>query len=178
VLVAATAARLFLREVYAGPPLVFWATSLSLTLDAGVYFVGAAFLAQLGRQFTPRPLPAAVALALLMTAPGAVLQWLDPLLLPYLVIACGLASTPGLRRAARFGDLSYGHYLYAFPLQQFAVQIGTPFAMSAPGLAGVFAITASLAAVSWHLVEKPMLRFKRSRESAVRKTTPAPMPVP
>ena len=38
--------------------------------------------------------------------------------LPYIIVSFGLASTPGLRNAALFGDLSYGLYLYAFPVSR------------------------------------------------------------
>src|SRR5260363_214001 len=33
-------------------------------------------------------------------------------------ILCSAASTPVIRRFGRFGDLSYGVYIYAFPVQQ------------------------------------------------------------
>ena len=77
------------------------------------------------------------------------------LTLSYVIIAFGSESTPLLRRATRFGDLSYGAYLYAFPIQQlvldhvhgFAITIGT-------------AATLIVAVLSWHLVERPALRLK------------------
>lgn len=46
-------------------------------------------------------------------------QW--AILVP-LTLWLGQRSTPGLRAAARFGDLSYGAYLYAFFVQQLTVQ--------------------------------------------------------
>ncbi len=79
-------------------------------------------------------------------------EWLT---LAYVVIALGLHSTPVLRRAARFGDLSYGMYLYAFPMQQIVLDHG-------PAWGIVRCTLGSLAAAffSWHLVEAPALRFK------------------
>jgi peptidoglycan/LPS O-acetylase OafA/YrhL len=38
--------------------------------------------------------------------------------LPYTVLALGLRSAPGISRAGRFGDFSYGIYLWGFPIQQ------------------------------------------------------------
>lgn len=77
------------------------------------------------------------------------------------VLITGSLSTPGLRSAARFGDLSYGIYIYAYFVQQLSVR----YWPSAPSLAGSLAfsifVTAGLAWCSWHLVEAPALRLKR-----------------
>jgi peptidoglycan/LPS O-acetylase OafA/YrhL len=64
---------------------------------------------------------------------------------------------PGLNRISRYGDFSYGLYLYAFPVQQLVLYL-FPL-LRAPILA--CALTTSLVAfLSWHLVEKPALRLK------------------
>ena len=68
-----------------------------------------------------------------------------------------LALTPRLPplRAARFGDLSYGLYIYGWPVEQCVVYWS---GATAPWWA-VFLIaapaTAALAFLSWHLVERP-----------------------
>jgi peptidoglycan/LPS O-acetylase OafA/YrhL len=80
----------------------------------------------------------------------------------YLLMA--LAYLPALTsiNLSRWGDFSYGTYLYAFPIQQLLVQRAhgqiSPwllFAESAP-------LTLVGAAISWHLVEKHFL-FSRSQ---------------
>lgn len=60
----------------------------------------------------------------------------------------------------RVGDWSYGAYLYGFPVQQVLAHFRLHEA-SFPGfvLASTL-ITAVLAGLSWHLVEKPALRWK------------------
>jgi len=67
----------------------------------------------------------------------------------------------GARLTDRLGDLSYGMYIFAFPVQQIVVQWassgGWTFWQS---LFVSFFITAGLALVSWNLVEKQALRFK------------------
>jgi peptidoglycan/LPS O-acetylase OafA/YrhL len=61
----------------------------------------------------------------------------------------------------RLGDLSYGMYIFAFPVQQILVALGRgrgwPFGMY---LGMSFFVTAGLAYVSWHLIEKRALFFK------------------
>ena len=79
--------------------------------------------------------------------------------LPYVALSIGLASTPVVRRAARFGDLSYGLYLWAFPVQQLVVLwIGLlPPWIDIPLVA---LLTAALAFASWHLLEKQALEAR------------------
>lgn len=82
--------------------------------------------------------------------------------LPYMVLAFGRLSLPVVRRTARFGDFSYGLYLYAFPVQQAVVTIW-PNATYPVLLCA--ALTLPLAALSWHLVERPALRSRRLSRS-------------
>ena len=78
-----------------------------------------------------------------------------------LTLWLGSRSTPGLRAAARFGDLSYGVYLYAYFLQQLVVRAwpGTPPYASSALVAAL--ATMLVAWCSWHLIEAPALRLKR-----------------
>jgi peptidoglycan/LPS O-acetylase OafA/YrhL len=100
----------------------------------------------------------AVYVAVLGIQPLWALKWAW-LVLPYVVLTIGLASTPVLRRSARFGDLSYGIYLWAFPVQQTLVHVVGVLNMTV-NLVLVGGISALLALASWHLVEKPSLRLK------------------
>lgn len=79
---------------------------------------------------------------------------------PFAVVAFGSSSYPVVRRFGRFGDLSYGVYIYAFPVQQTTLWLWGNKAGFWPmfGLAG--AITFVLAFFSWHWVEKRALKLK------------------
>ena len=56
-------------------------------------------------------------------------------------------------------DLSYGVYLYAFPVQQFVMWMG--WAASVASLAVIsLVLVIPLACVSWFLIERPALRWK------------------
>lgn len=80
--------------------------------------------------------------------------------LPYLTIYCSVCWRAGSGWLGRIGDLSYGTYLFAFPVQQsvvaiLGVQIG-PLRLAAIALV----VTLPLAFLSWKLVERPALRLK------------------
>jgi peptidoglycan/LPS O-acetylase OafA/YrhL len=65
-----------------------------------------------------------------------------------------------LRRLTAPGDLSYGIYVYAFPVQQSVAAIWhdvDPLVM----FAIAFPVTYGLAFVSWRLIERPALALKR-----------------
>lgn len=82
-------------------------------------------------------------------------------LLPLLVVWLGQLSTPVLRGAGRFGDLSYGIYIYAFLVQQ-AVIAGLGVHHSyALMLALSMGATLVCAWLSWHLIERPVLSLKQ-----------------
>lgn len=67
----------------------------------------------------------------------------------------------GARLTDRIGDLSYGMYIFAFPVQQVLVVLGRGRDWSFGLYMGAsFFVTAGLAYLSWHLVEKRALLFK------------------
>ena len=70
--------------------------------------------------------------------------------------------------AAKFGDFSYGTYLYAFPVQQMIMNAwGMPinplalFVQAAP-------LTLVLAVASWHFIERPFLKSGRPKQPVLR----------
>jgi peptidoglycan/LPS O-acetylase OafA/YrhL len=73
--------------------------------------------------------------------------------LAYGVFYCAFSDRV-LPDAARFGDFSYGAYLYAFPIQQM-LQATVAKHWGMPLFIAVSATLALLAGIlSWHLVEK------------------------
>lgn len=80
----------------------------------------------------------------------------------YCTLYIARSSWPPLANFGRYGDFSYGIYIYSFPVQQTLVQLFGPTNLSPLQLFFMAqAIALTCAAISWHLIEKPALRLKR-----------------
>lgn len=90
--------------------------------------------------------------------------------LAYLVLTAGaLIRTPALRLR---NDISYGVYIYAFPVQQVLALVGAG-ALGVPAYALLATVgTVPLAAASWFWVEKPAMRLKGRRPAEAEPATP------
>lgn len=127
------------------------------------FFLGV--LAWVWRERLPLSWPLALAAPLLALAlPGDLAAKVPAMQsgFGYLLLVAAF-RVPGAVKAAsaRLPDYSYGIYIYAFPAQQAALALGAgdPLANIALGLA----LTLPLAALSWHLVEKPALAWKTGK---------------
>ena len=146
-----TPAGAMLGQIFGYPP--FWVTVLPF------YLAGTIFQIYGGRVLLRTPLlaiAAAVLIASNFVPHGLVVTM--PICGSYLLM--GLAYLPWLHplNLGRFGDFSYGTYLYAFPIQQLLVQRAhgaiSPlmlFAEAAP-------FTLMVGALSWFLVERHFLQ--------------------
>jgi peptidoglycan/LPS O-acetylase OafA/YrhL len=85
---------------------------------------------------------------------------LFPLFGSYLVIYLAFARWLKPLPAARFGDLSYGLYIYGWPVEQAIVWLNGGAMRWWMLCALAVPVTAVLAFLSWHLVEKRALRLK------------------
>ncbi|WP_261576251.1 acyltransferase family protein, partial [Frankia gtarii] len=103
---------------------------------------------------------------------------LSPLPMAYLV--AWLAVRLPLRRVGARRDLSYGLYIYGFPIQQLATVYGLHRLGAVVYLPLTTAVTVLLAAASWIAVEAPALRQKNrwSRRRRVVEAAPDTLPVP
>jgi peptidoglycan/LPS O-acetylase OafA/YrhL len=156
----------WLGVLFGYPP--FWARLLPYYL-AGMTFY-------LWRDRIPSSKALALLALLLMAAAVLVPPWgvaaVFPIAATYLLLYVAFLPRTGVAGWARYGDFSYGMYLYAFPLQQLLLHwrpgLGpwALFALATP-------LTLVLAAVSWHAVESPCLRLKR-RRPAISPTPVAP----
>ena len=97
--------------------------------------------------------------AILLVNDRQLTQMLIPIILPIIIISIGNSYIRQLTIPSKFGDISYGLYIYAYPTQQAIVELLHP-----QGVASVIFITMAIAGflgyLSWHLVEK---KFKPRR---------------
>jgi peptidoglycan/LPS O-acetylase OafA/YrhL len=146
------------------------------------YAVGA--LLFLYRERIPLSFTAAAAALLLwlLSFDTEALTVVGQLALPYVVLVLGYRAPASVDRfMRRIGDLSYGTYIYAFPVQQTLIHYDTKIGPVAL-IAATVPITYACAFLSWRLVEQPALRLRRrlTREpdgaprAAVVPPTPAP----
>jgi peptidoglycan/LPS O-acetylase OafA/YrhL len=80
-------------------------------------------------------------------------------LVPTAIVFLGESKLPVLRRFGRFGDFSYGIYIYAFPIQQLLVW-GFPKLNFWLSLTSAAILTLIASFLSWHLLEKQVLKLK------------------
>jgi peptidoglycan/LPS O-acetylase OafA/YrhL len=127
--------------------LPFFAAGMALYLlkDKGIFRPAIAFAAALG-------LIAATALHLLLL--------LFPIFGGYLIVYVALEKRLPVIRAARWGDLSYGLYIYGWPVEQTIVRLSGGQAPWEKVFVLGLPVTAALAFLSWHLVEKRALALK------------------
>lgn len=127
-----------------------WVNRQSILLHAGI-----AFIALL-----------AIAVMIGLQVPGRIFQPISAVCFTYLIFFMAFAA-PHIN-ADRFpGDISYGVYIYSFPCQQLVYWNGqSPYTNAA--LAAL--LTGSLAALSWYLIEKTALEFKKPVTAWIRGT--------
>ncbi|MFK8115054.1 MAG: acyltransferase family protein [Rubripirellula sp.] len=84
------------------------------------------------------------------------LPWLYPAALAIAVLYVAVAA-PYLGNFGRYGDFSYGLYIYHYPILQTIAAVGL-FADSPPAAFALGAtITVVVSVLSWHYLERPML---------------------
>ncbi|MCP3144183.1 acyltransferase family protein [Pyxidicoccus xibeiensis] len=87
----------------------------------------------------------------------------------YVVLYLAFLPAGALASFGRWGDFSFGIYVYAFPVQQaVAALLGGPTEWWV-NAALSFPVVVALSALSWHLVEKPALRLKDAPPAPLRR---------
>lgn len=153
--------------------IVFWGTGSRSVADVGPYFF-------LGALYSVTPLRctlnASVALlfigvlALFPLSTYMVEQVSLMVVLPYAVLSFAVHPIPIVSQAGRFGDPSYGLYIYGFPVQQALFQVGGPTMGPIENAIVSTIITLILGYASWHVLEKRALAFKPRKGPSGSKT--------
>ena len=146
---------------------------LNATRCGGAFLMGV--ILWVFRAEVPRSTPLLVIGLLLALAPlpDGLHSAFAILAFPYAAILLGAMHRGRLAVLTRHGDLSYGFYVYCFPVQQTLAHL-------IPGLtpAGMLALAGPIAwllgLLSWRLVEHPALRLKPRARSAEPPEPPGP----
>lgn len=98
--------------------------------------------------------------AILKVTPLESIGWIRYVFLPYAVLFFGFQKG-WLNNFGRSGDISYGLYIYSFPLQQLIVLFYGPEIISITEMfLYSLVLTLPIAWLSWHFVEAPSLQLK------------------
>lgn len=151
----------------------YWSTRGN---DLYVYFLlGSAFY--LFRDLIPYKLPLfLVSMALFIAGSleafsfvsGSTQKLILAPILVYILTYIGLTSFPKIPLYSR-GDYSYGIYLYGFPLQQALVALFPSMKLPWLNMACSIILVTLVAMLSWHFVEKPILKIRKKFSFTARK---------
>ena len=146
-------------ENYSLPP--FNTDMLAFMRLMPFFFAGMALYAYRERVRIRAELALGLLLLLVVTIPTKGTLLATMLIVPYLVLALAFIDTKYVSRLHhKIGDLSYGIYLFSFPLQQSIVQLSNN--TIGPLRLALYSLPVILffAYLSWHLIEQPSLRRK------------------
>ena len=138
------------------------------------FFAGVALYIWRDKVYLSWPLAAGALVLLALIPVGPTKLVAAQLTFAYVVLVLAIMVPQSWKRiSARMPDYSFGIYIYAFPVQQAMIATGIGAAPYA-NIASTLAVVLPLAALSWHIVEKPALALKDRaiRRQRLRSTTP------
>ena len=145
-------------------PAVLWGTNLVDALEMAPYFFwGAVYRIWI----QPIRLSLQLGCVMLVLMPILATDWARSeivalVLIPYLTLALGHAVPPVFAWMERWGDCSYGTYLYGFLVQQIVAYYYPTVGSNLPNFLLSVVPALLLGMLSWRIVERPALRLKPS----------------
>ena len=158
---ASLAATLWLTKVQPQERWIVYATNIWTILELGSYFILSAACAvyRLEQKLNPYVAMAGLS-ALALFQPGPVVQEaLLMFVLPYVTLCYGIGDA-SFARVLRGRDLSYGLFLYGFPVQQILIQFFGTYLSPWRLFTTATLIAAGFAWASWHVIEVRALAYK------------------
>jgi peptidoglycan/LPS O-acetylase OafA/YrhL len=159
---------------------VLYATNVWNWLEVAPYFLFGAAFAHYRLEWLTNIYVAFVGLfalgvfAMSATAEEAMLV----VVLPYAVLSFGLGYTAVFEQLTGKNDLSYGVFLFGFPVQQTITAVAGPQIGPWANCLISLIVCSCLAYLSWNLVERPMLSWKPLRHKAAPESEPVTVSVP
>jgi peptidoglycan/LPS O-acetylase OafA/YrhL len=125
------------------------------------YFAAGMCMYYLGKQHRLRSWLAALSAVAVVIGYFTAMPWaLFPVFGAYAVVYAAIGVPFAVRGATRFGDLSYGIYLYGWTVEQIAVWLLGGHAAWWNVFLLALPICALLGCFSWNFIEAPLLRWK------------------
>jgi peptidoglycan/LPS O-acetylase OafA/YrhL len=124
------------------------------------FFLGAVFYLYREKIVHSGMLAIAAFLGLFIAGCMHILLLVDPIFQAYLVFYIAYWDKLKLNHFAKYGDFSYGMYLWACPIQQILTQYYGSVLNAYSMFIYSFILTGISAILSWNLIEKPFLRLK------------------
>lgn len=148
-------------------PVVIWGSPLREAFEVMPFFFAGCFFRLLpnGVVFRTDLVIIAVACLTAVSLLRPELHWcINWILVTYVILCFGVSRSPVIGGVGRWGDPSYGMYLYAFPIQQ-TLQYLSGNQMTLSGMVWITtALSILIGYMSWHLVEKYFLH-RTSRQT-------------
>lgn len=94
---------------------------------------------------------------------GVILEYFRFLSLPYIIIYIAYCKIPYINNFGKYGDFSYGIYLWAFPISQTLLYFWLNKFNVFTYILSVFIITLFIAILSFKFIEKPALKLKNKK---------------
>lgn len=149
-----------------GATWIFYSTNWRVGVHfATFFFFGAAMRLAPPPRYQPVGAAMLAAATLMFLANSRLGYWSAPFCVTLLIIGAARVSAAPSRWVSRYGDLSYGLYLYAFPVQQAVLASGLFAGSPRRIFAAAWLGTVLCAWLSWHFIEAPALRFKPRRSA-------------
>lgn len=143
--------------------IIFYASDLYQTVEVSIYFMAGATIRYFGipRKFTVALVLFAIHFVCSFFMPILITIILNWFIFSYFILCLGLCATPVLNNWGKFGDCSYGIYLYSFPIQQTICYLCDGQITTGMLIVISYPLSILCGYLSWHFVEKRMLKLKR-----------------
>jgi peptidoglycan/LPS O-acetylase OafA/YrhL len=135
-----------------------------LLVELGMYFMAGMMLSKNFHLFSSLNIKWGVFLMcialFIVFAKQPALSWLQFIIVPLATIMFAYLPIPIIHKTGRFGDFSYGIYIYGFLVQQLLVCLSNNTIGLYNMMWMAWFITVVLAVLSWHNIEKRALKHK------------------